>query len=351
MAPFQSPDRANATLPRRGLLAGSLALAVSACEKPMPLTASTTPRLHMKRLNREAARIAERARPGVLGAGLMNLESGESWTFAGDRRFPMQSVFKAPLAAAVLSEVDARRLDLDEVVALDEMDHAPPISPIAEAWPARRDYSLRELLVAAARDSDNTAADKLMARIGGPGALTAWLQSKKIEEVRVDRYERELQPEAAGMAPFRPSWRGAAFQRLRARIPEAQRRAALARYMSDPRDTATPRGMLGFLAKLDSGELLSQASTRRLIEILAATTTGAGRLRAGFPTAAMVAHKTGSAGEVLGVSPATNDVGIVVLKDRRSYAAAVFLSGSTLDAPGRDGIVADVARLMAASVG
>jgi len=28
-------------------------------------------------------------------------------------------------------------------------------------------------------------------------------------------------------------------------------------YMADPRDSATPRGMLGFLRKLDEGELIS----------------------------------------------------------------------------------------------
>ena len=190
-----------------------------------------------------------------------------------------------------------------------------------------------------------------MRRVGGPGALTAWLQTRDVDEVRVDRYERELQPEASGMSPFRPEWRGARFLQLRETIPPDIRRAALLRYMSDPRDTATPRGMLSFLAKLDRGGLITLPSTRLLLQIMTETPIGPSRLKAGFPKDAVVAHKTGNGGTVLGINPAANDVGIVSLKDQRSYAAAVFLSGATLDAAGRDAVIADVARLMAASLG
>lgn len=351
MGPFQSPPTQKATLPRRQVLAAGLALALSGCEEPMPLTASTTPKLDMEGLNRGIVPISQRSRPGVLGAALMNLESGEHWTFNGERPFPMQSVFTAPLAAAVLTEVDAGRLSLDEVVRIAEMDLAPPFSPIAEAWPARQDYTVRELLVAAAGQSDNTAADVLMRRIGGPGALNGWLKEHNVDEVRIDRYERELQPEASGLTPFRPDWRGPRFMAVRDSLPPELRRAALMRYMADPRDTATPRGMADFLGKLDAGELASPASTQLLLKIMTETTTGPARLKAGFPADARVAHKTGDGATVLGVNPAANDVAIIALKDRRSYAAAVFLSGSTLDDAGRDKVIGDVARLMAKSLG
>lgn len=330
---------------------GGAALLVAACDEPMPLTASRTPKLDMEGLNEGIRAIAGRALPGVLGAGLMNLESGEVWTFNGERRFPMMSVFKAPLGAMVLAETELRRLDLAETVRIGEMDLAPPFSPISEAWPGRQDYTLNELLVAAVSQSDNTAADVLLRRVGGPGALTAWLQTRGVEEVRVDRYERELAADMSGMAPFRPDWRGPRFMQVREAVPPEVRRAALLRYMADPRDTATPRGMLGFLSKLDGGELISQASARRLLQIMASTTTGPNRLKAGFPKDAVVAHKTGNGPTTLGVNPAANDVGVISLKERRSYAAAVFLSGSNLDEAGRDQVIGDVARLMGRSLG
>ncbi|HEY8616826.1 class A beta-lactamase [Phenylobacterium sp.] len=317
----------------------------------MPLTASTTPKLDMVRLNEGVAGLAARAAPGVLGVGLMNLESGEHFTFNGDRRFPMQSVFKAPLGAAALAEVDAGRLALDEAEIIDAQDLSPGWSPLAEAWPARRDYTLGELLTATVADSDNTAADVLMRRIGGPGAVTAWLSTKRLSEIRVDRYERELQPEVYGMASFRPAWKGRGFDQARSTVPEATRRAAMAAYMRDPRDTATPRAMLDFLLRLDRYELLSPVATRRMIEMMLATSRGNDRLKAGLPPGARFAHRPGTSGADLGLTTAFNDVGIITLPDRRSYAVAAFLSGATLSAEGQAGLFAELGRLVIASVG
>lgn len=351
MRPFRTPGAPDATLHRRQMLAGGLALTVGACSKPMPLTVSHTPRLDTKRLAEEVPALAQRARPGVLGFGLMNLESGERWALEGDRRFPMQSVFKAPLAAAVLAEVDAGRVRLDEAVKIEDVDLSPRWSPIADAWPGRADYTVQELLVAAVEQSDNTAADVLMKRIGGPGAVTAWLQAKRVPDLRVDRYERELQPEAHGVASFRPEWRGPVFWAKAQTVAPALRRAAMARYLADPRDTATPNGMLEFLAKLDAGELLSLPSSRRLIRMMTEGPRGAERLKAGLPAKWLFAHKVGSSGDDLGLTLAYNDVGILTLPDKRSYAVAAFLSGATAREADQAALFADLGRLVAKSVG
>ncbi len=336
---------------RLPLLLSLASLALAACGSGSPQTASETPRLNMPQLTTEVSAIAERARPGVLGVGLMNLESGESWDFNGERRFPMQSVFKAPLGAAVLAEVDAGRLKLEDPVILTEQELSPPKSPIADAYPGRRDYTVRDLLVAAVGVSDNTAADVLMKKIGGPGAVTAWLVGKKVEEIRVDRYERQLQPDSVGMASFRPAWKGEqAYMAAFNSVPAETRRKAVAAYLTDPQDTATPRGALTFLDKLDDGELVSPASKKLLLQMMTETTTGQDRLKAGFPSGSSLAHKTGTARTDQGMNPAFNDIGIVTLPDGRRYAVTVFLSGSTLDAAGNDKIVADVARAVTRGV-
>ena len=315
------------------------------------MTASRTPPLDVTRLDAEVSALGQRAKPGVLGYGVMNLESGQVWTVNGERPFPMQSVFKMLVGAAALAEVDAGRLALDEAIAIGAKDLSPPRSPIANAWPGRTVYSVDELLVAAVSDSDNTAADVLMKRIGGPGAVTAWLHSKKVEEVRVDRYERELQPDALGMASFRPAWRGAAFDAALAFVPPESRRRATLAYLRDVRDTATPRGMLVFLSSLDASELLSAASTRRLVTIMAQSPRGPERLKAGFPQGSSFAHKIGTGGTNEGLTTAYNDVGILTLADRRSYAVAAFLSGSTADEAARARLLADLGRATARSLG
>lgn len=356
MARLQSLEARSASLAgrlgRRDLLIAGAGLALASCGKSQPLTASRTPRLDTKRLEAEISALAARAAPGVLGFALMNLESGEFWDRLGDRRFPMMSVFKLPLGCAALSEVDAGRLSLAETITLAGKDLSPPLSPIADAWPGRSAYTIDELFTAALRDSDNTAADVLMRRIGGPGAVSGWLQGKKVDEVRVDRYERELGPNALGMASFRAAWKGsAAFSAAKASVPPAQRHAATLAYMADPRDSATPRGMLGLLRKLDTGELISPASTRKLLTTLQQTTRGADRIAAGLPKGATFAHKPGTSNTDQGLTAAFNDVGIFTLPDRRSYAIAAFLAGSTASESDRAALFADLGRTAVRSVG
>ena len=53
---------------------------------------------------------------GNVGAGIMLAETGEAvWLNAG-KNFPMQSVYKLPLAMAVLSKVDSGVLSLDSMI-------------------------------------------------------------------------------------------------------------------------------------------------------------------------------------------------------------------------------------------
>src|SRR5438876_7080237 len=102
MARIEEPPQPMASLRRREILAGAAAASLAAsglaaCKPASPVTAARTPKLDMKGLNKAVGEIAARLAPGVLGAGLMNMDSGEVFTFNGARRFPMQSIFKAPL--------------------------------------------------------------------------------------------------------------------------------------------------------------------------------------------------------------------------------------------------------------
>jgi len=344
MMRFEGLDRANASPHRRQVLIGAAAaVGLAGCGRSKTLTVSTTPALDMRRLNAAGAAFAERARPGVLGAALVNLESGEAWSVNGARPFPMQSVFKAVLAAAAFAEVDARRLSLDEPFVLTGEMLSPPYSPIAAAWPARRDYTAAELLTAAVAQSDNTAADVLMKRIGGPGAVNGWLDQNRLTEIRIDRYEREMQMESVGLPSFRAAWRGApAFAQVKNEVPPARRLDAMRRYLADPRDTATPRGMATFLQRLYSGELISGVSTEHLLRIMTEGVSAPKRLIAGMPGRATLAHKTGTGVYDQGIMPVCNDVGLVTLKDARVYAIAVFLAGAALDSAGCDQLIADL---------
>ncbi len=292
------------------------------------------------------ARLATQARPGILAVVVMDPATDRVLAAIDpERPMPMQSVMKAPLAAFVLSKVDAGALQLDQKVRLTRGDLSVPRSPINDAFPGRDTYTLAELLKAAAGDSDNTAADVLLALAGGPRAATDWLQRQGLTGIRIDRCERELQAESVGLSGFRREWSSEArYAAAVAAVPVARQRAATQAVMVDPRDTATPRAAARFLARLARGELLSAASTRLLLGIMARTATGARRLKAGLAPGVGLAHKTGTSRTILGVSQATNDVGLVTYPDGRRMVIAAFLAGSTSGEGQRESVLADVAR-------
>jgi beta-lactamase class A len=322
---------------RRLLSCLVLALSLAACG-PQRST-ELDPRFDMDAMNRQVAAIAARAAPARLTVAFMDLENGEVWSRFGDTAMPMQSVFELVLGAAVLAEVDAGRLSLDETVVIGEEDLSPQPSGVATGWPAVRSYTVGELLARAVRGSDNTAADVLMKRIGGPGAVTSWLANRRIAAIRVDRYERQIQMEIAGLGSFRPAWKDAAPV---AAVPEPARRAALTAFLSDPQDTATAHAVIGFLNRLDAGELLSPGSRRLLLQMMEETPAGSGRIAAALPEGARLAHKTGTARPDLGLSPVINDVGIATLPDGRRYAIAILMSGCRGDLADCERVLAQV---------
>ncbi|MBX3478917.1 MAG: class A beta-lactamase [Caulobacter sp.] len=331
------------------LLAACVVL--SACGAARSAPPEPRPTLDVARLEEEVGQLAERARPARLQVAIQAVDGGAPWMNDPTGAYPMQSVFKAPLGAAVLARVDAGQLSLGDVVVLTEADMAPQLSPVAAAWPAKDRYTIRDLLTAAVRDSDNTAADVLMRRIGGPTALTAWLRSRGVTGVDVDRYERELQVQALGMPAFQPDWRTAEpFSRAYRTVPEAERRAAWTRYQADSRDTITAAGALRFLVALQRGDLVSPTSTRLLLDLMTETKTGPDRLKAGLPEGARLAHKTGTSGTNFGITVATNDMGLVTLADGRTYAVAVFLANSPASADERAAILAEAMRIVARSI-
>jgi beta-lactamase class A len=132
-------------------------------------------------------------------------------------------------------------------------------------------------------------------------------------------------------------------------LPLAARRAAFNRYLADPYDGATPAAIVGALAKLKRGELLSPASTARLLAIMANTRTGANRLKGGLKPGWTLSHKTGT-GQVLdGIQAGYNDIGILTAPDGRSYAVAVMMKRTGAPLGERMAVMNNVVRAVIAA--
>ena len=102
----------------------------------------------------------------------------------------MCSTFKWLLAAQVLAGADDGRESLDEAVPI-KADAIEFHSPVTEPRVGGT-LTVAELCEAAVTQSDNAAANLLLARHGGPEGFTAFVRSIGDEWTRLDRMETEL---------------------------------------------------------------------------------------------------------------------------------------------------------------
>jgi beta-lactamase class A len=253
----------------------------------------------------------ERTVGGRLGVFALDTGTGRELAHRADERFAMCSTFKWLLAAAVVARVDARELALDEPVpygAADLLEYAP----VTREQLAGGSMDVEALARAAVTVSDNTAANLLLARIGGPASVTAFARSLGDAVTRLDRIEPALNANEPG----------------------------------DPRDTTSPRAMVNLMRALLCGNALSAASRERLIGWLQACETGKDRLRAGFPPEWRAGDKTGS-----GMNGATNDVAIALPPGRAPILVAAYMSDGDARPEVRDAAHAAVGRFVTRAFG
>ena len=244
---------------------------------------------------------------GRLGVFALDTATGRTIGHRADELFPMCSTFKLLLASCVLSRVDAGKEQLSRPIPYTEkglLEYAP----IARAHLQQGSMTVAELCAAAVEVSDNTAANLLLAQIGGPAGLTEFLRSIGDRVTRLDRTEPDLNTAIPG----------------------------------DPRDTTSPAAMVGSVRKLLIGGVLSPANCGKLADWLTQSTTGSKRLRAGFPAGWRAGDKTGT-----GERGVIGDVGIFWPPRRGPILVAAYLAEGDATRDRREQAFAAVGRVIA----
>ncbi|HEV7659479.1 MAG TPA: class A beta-lactamase [Allosphingosinicella sp.] len=249
----------------------------------------------------------ERQSGGRLGVALIDGRGRSLMAHRAGERFAMCSTFKLLLAGMHAQTAGARqpmnftRADLRSN------------SPFSERMLGRLDAGSMRVGFAAEHaivESDNTAANLLLRRMGGPEAFTRRLRELGDTVTRLDRYELGLNENVR----------------------------------SDPRDTTSPAAMALTASRFVLGNVLHPAWRTQLRGWMVASRTGQRRIRAGLPAGWQAGDKTGTCGT------AYNDVAFLVSPGGREYMLAVHLDRPSVPAARAEAAIADVGRLAAARI-
>jgi beta-lactamase class A len=208
--------------------------------------------------------------------------------------------------------------------------------------------TLADLMRNALIESDNAANDRLIRELGGAQAVTRTIADKRLRGVAVGGTEREMQTRTAGLT-WRPEYGHTwIFKQAREQLPDEVRDQALATYLANPPDGATPNGIVSGLAALKRGELLSPSSTDFMLGLMGEARTGTMRLHAGLAPGWRLAHKTGTGPDWRGASVGINDVGLFTAPDGRTFAVAVMIRQTKQGAEARHRLMRNVAHAVEA---
>ncbi|MGZ3820586.1 MAG: class A beta-lactamase, subclass A2 [Mucilaginibacter sp.] len=262
-------------------------------------------------LRAQIIQIAGQAK-GIVGVSILGLESRDTLNYNGNARLVMHSVMKFPIAMTVLNLVDKGKYKLDQKFKVSKKDLPTGTwSPLRDKYPDGTEIALSDLLSYMVSLSDNNACDFLLKKLGGPETVENYIRSLGINGINIVASEGDM---AKAWEVQYTNW-------------------------------CKPADVVHLLDIFYEGKALSKSSNEFLWKIMTETSTGPHRIKGLLPQGAIVAHKTGTSGtNDEGLTPATNDVGIITLPNGKHLAIAVLVCNSKADETTRDGVIAQIAK-------
>ncbi len=252
--------------------------------------------------------LLERQFGARLGVYAVDTGSGRAVAYRADDRFAYDSTYKLLVSGVLLRrDSDAELARVVRYSAADLQSYAPVTSQHVGTG-----MSVRDLIAAALEYSDNTAANLLLAQVGGPAGLQAAMRDLGDSVSHIDRTEPTVNEAVPG----------------------------------DVRDTSTPRAMGTDLRAFALGDLLPAARRQSLVNWLVGNTTGGSFVRAGVPTGWRVGDKTGNGGY-----GSRNDIAVVWPPTGPPVVIAVLSDRGKPNAASGDALIADATRDALAALG
>lgn len=250
---------------------------------------------------------------GNIGISALHIESGESIAYNGNEKFPMQSVYKFPIAMVMLHEIDIGNFSLEDTIVISKSEYIPDLghSPLRDKYPNGVKLTIRELLEYNISKSDGTACDVLLRVLGGVKYVEKSIRNLGVEDIAISTTEMV---QVANDTIQYQNW-------------------------------TTPVAMNKLLEIFHTGDYLSKDS-RELLQMLMSVSNKwfDTRIKRLLPAETELFHKTGSSRTYAGLTRATNDVGIITLPDGSHLAISVLISDSYDDLLKREMAIARTAK-------
>lgn len=264
-----------------------------------------------KSLRNVVAGIAESI-TGDVGVAIRLIERGDTLSYHGSNPFPMQSVYKFPLALQVMNDVDNGKLTLERILPVTTAEYYPTHSPLMKAFPdGNNSLTVRDALNYTIEWSDNIGCDLLFNLVGGPKRVDLFVHGQGIRDMAVRNTEREMH--TVEQLQFQ-NW-------------------------------STPKAMVQLLTKFYSTDMLSESSRSTLWKMMVSTKTGPKRLRGLLPENTIVGNRTGTGAKTQDRRiSAVNDVGIIELPNGEHMAIVVFVTNTREEIPAGEEVIAKIAR-------
>lgn len=253
-----------------------------------------------------------------VGVAIIDMSNSQLTQINGNDDFPLQSVFKFHIAAKVLDELDKGKFNLSDKIEIKETEilentYSPLRNELGKRGQSIRLDSLLYYMVAL---SDNNACDILLSRIGGPVEVNDYFKSLGFTGVKITVNEEQMHQD----------------------------------WETQFSNVVTPIAAAETIKRFYLREYLSGDAHNFLYGLMTITPTGKKRIKAGSPKNATVAHKTGTSGRNdLGISAATNDIGVVTLPGGKAFIVAIFVTDSKETDDTNEKIIAEITQCIFAN--
>nr|WP_025664718.1 class A beta-lactamase, subclass A2 [Aquimarina megaterium] len=252
----------------------------------------------------------------VVGVAINGMETKDTLSINGQKHFPMQSVFKFPIALTILSEIDKDNLSLEQKIDIKKSELLPGLwSPIRKKYPEGGTLTVAEIIKYTVALSDNVGCDVLLKLLGKPQVVENYFSNLGFKDFSVKINEETMQN----------NWD---LQFLNWTTPKEANKILETFYTN-------------------SNGLLSKESHEFVWSVMKGTKTGKNRLRGQLPKETIVAHKTGWSGahKKTGITAAVNNIGIVFLPNGKYFTISVFITESAESFETNEKMISDISKV------